>query len=361
MRTWRRLGIQFRGLEAPPELVVFANRTLRRDPPLPLLDDRGAPAFLQVLDEQLTTYHASGDLLLPDLREAESVTVLSDYGGEHKEAQYRTYSFLFTASDFVLPLLEGVREIRERHRLEIEIAFKERRFGPLRRALPEILNLVDRTPGLLFTLAVDRKVTSIIDRNSREGARRVAEAFAELGVAEWDRDRYEKVARILHCCTYFLGLLGRDGHRVFWMTDHDAIAAGERQQQALLALLAKMAGQYGPRRFDRFGFTPPFLARADRPLAADVSELLAAADLAAGAICELLGDYDAAGELRISERSESIARWLARPTLMQKLVVRITPPRPGAPKDSIWSEIVQLRLAGPEPGAMIIPLIRSRP
>lgn len=76
----------------------LANRHILKNIPVPLLPalpvpiGRSWPYIIQVIDGSITERADKKELLLPNFHESKSISVFSDYGGEHRG---RTLSYLF--------------------------------------------------------------------------------------------------------------------------------------------------------------------------------------------------------------------------------------------------------------------------
>jgi hypothetical protein len=47
----------------------------------------------------------------------------------------------------------------------------------------------------------------------------------DMGLGGREPREVEKLLRIVHMVAYLIALLGVDGQKIFWMSDHDAICA----------------------------------------------------------------------------------------------------------------------------------------
>ena len=148
-----------------PEVIRFANSLVWKAPSFDVLHDEYKahyPNWIGSLIGNLRILHERRELLLPDLRAYgnRTVALFSDYGGEHKESKYYTYSFLVTGLDLAVHFQGAMANIRRRYGLaESEIAYKRFREGRMRAALPEYLKVLNNLlPGLLVTLVVEKKI-----------------------------------------------------------------------------------------------------------------------------------------------------------------------------------------------------------
>jgi hypothetical protein len=132
----------------------------------------------------------------------------------------------------------------------------------------------------------------------------------------------EKIMRIVHTAAYLTTLLGYDGQKVFWMSDHDAICATSEAHNRLLSLFQNVLGVYSTREFPLIGGATPFKERST-----DYLDLLSAADVAAGSVGTYFTSRDLLGasKAQIREGADKVLEWLAHDALaLKKLSVLIT-------------------------------------
>ena len=97
-------------------------------------------SLIRLIDSYFQSQSENRELLLPELKTYgnQSISIFSDYGGEHSKSKYHSYSFLFCGWNHSYRAKQKFEEVRKRHTLEQkEISFKDLRFGPLQRALDD--------------------------------------------------------------------------------------------------------------------------------------------------------------------------------------------------------------------------------
>ena len=297
------------------EVRKLAQRWTLESPNLDIVDStENYPWFTQELQRLLKAEEERGRLLLPNLRDDnETIAVYSDYGGESSDSRYLTYSFLVCAWNQSDPFAEKMEEIRTSHRLNNpfkEIAFKDFRYGPLKRALPDYLSaLSNLVNGLLLTVIVDKRMGSFFGGENASTARKqVANALKEEGLGEWKPAVAEKMTIVCHFVAYLVALLSRPNQKVFWMTDHDAIAEPEDRFNAVLNLLNRLLHHYSPHKYALVGGAVPFEERA--PLQMD---LLSAPDIVAGSIEHYFTRkyFAQSEEPLVTEQANQVLEWLS--------------------------------------------------
>jgi hypothetical protein len=232
------------------ELNAFANSLVRKDLRLPSLPkDSGFPWYTSDLDSSLASYlNEKKRLLLPSFHLTKTISVFSDYGGEHPQSSYETYSFLFSEYDSFQMFSQEMRNIRSKHGLSDpykEIEFKDLHYGPIKRALPDILNAANHLiNGLMYTLIIDKRIGTIFGPDTPEMHSFIQQTFKEANIDFWKPKVREKNLRILHSIAYFLRLLSFKGQKLFWMTDHDAIVANPSQLKTTSLILKSIIDQY---------------------------------------------------------------------------------------------------------------------
>ena len=184
--------------------IKFANEMVLKNPPIPLLANiqEVPPVFIQIIEAMLLEAQKRKMLLLPNLHNyIESIGAFSDYSGENYKARFATYSFIFVGWNALHFYFEKQKEIRERYKLNKpykEIEFKSLRYTPLRKALPELLEAAELIPGLLFTMVVDKSIISIIDKNNKDGVKKITSILKDHDLGEWKNKTAEKLMRIVH-------------------------------------------------------------------------------------------------------------------------------------------------------------------
>ena len=229
--------------------------------------------------------HRRGKLILPNLAAFGNkvVGVFSDYGGEHKESKYLTYSVLVCILDLRDLFSEKIRAIREEYQLgSKEIAYKDLGMGQVRRALPDyLLTLSNFLPGFLLTLAVQKTALEVFRPTAKDTSNLLDAALKSIGVEGRKPRVNEKLMRVVELVAFLTALLGKDGQKVFWMTDHDEISPTNTIHEETLRVFDALLRVYCRNRqtFSLVGGALPFEQRDVGML-----DLLSATDICAGAL-----------------------------------------------------------------------------
>ncbi|KKN00156.1 hypothetical protein LCGC14_1140730 [marine sediment metagenome] len=248
--------------------------------------------------------------LLPDFSEDDGIFILSDFGGEHREASFQTYSFLFCSADKRSLFENRTKEIREKYKLNTpwkELSYKDLRYGPIKRALSEILDAADALiHGLLLTISIDKNIQSMFGQNKTDGHSKIIELLKTNGLGQWKGNEAEKLLRICHPIGILLSVMGDDGKKIFWMCDHDSINAEgkERDFSHTQKVLFQASKMYSDNEYKIFGFAKPF--NKDH----GTSDLLSLTDFSAGAIQELLQSEITGKDINVTIEKEKIMKWM---------------------------------------------------
>jgi NTP pyrophosphatase (non-canonical NTP hydrolase) len=288
-------------------------------------------------------------LLLPELaHENESVAVFSDYGGESKDSKCFTYSFLVCAWNQTGMFASLMKYLRGRHCLrDKEISFKDLRYGPINRALDDYLSALNFVPGLLCTVIIEKGAASLVGHKTETGE--ILEALKKNDVGEWKPAVAEKLLRVCHVSAYLVALLASKGQKVFWMTDHDAIAANELLAEYWLKLFANLLSHYCREDLSFIGGGRPFEGKHLETL-----DLLSSADIVAGCV-EHYYTRTSNGREDMKEEVGKVLRWLCHDgILLKKQLVTIMKADTGG----VIAGSVNLELADPDVTKVRIPVVR---
>lgn len=297
--------------DALASLSELVNKLVWKSPDFNLLYSHPVdeyPLIARVLQEQLVKAHNHGRLTLPDLSafENSSIAVFSDYAGE-SSGSYYTYSVLVCGWNYIGAFATRMSEVRRLHNLgEKEISFKDFGMGQLRRALPDYLTALNNLlPGFLCTLVVDKKIKTLFGPDGKQ----LAEMLQTEDVGEWKPVVTEKLLRITHMAAFLTTLLARNGQKIFWMTDNDAVCANEEQHMGALKMFERATRIYRrPNQdFPIIGGARPF-----NPKSLDTLDVLSACDVTASSLEHYLTRKDqmTEDELLVKGGVDSVLPWL---------------------------------------------------
>lgn len=263
---------------------------------------------------------------LPDFSDDNKIAVMSDYGGEHGDARYSTYSFLFVAMDKNGPFQTHMQALRQKHKIHdpySEFKYKDLKYGPRSRALPEYLELIDNLiHGAVVTVAIDKKIGSVFGMTKWEAHASIAKQLEEGGFGKWTGHVGEKALRVLHILAAFTAAMTYDQQRLVWYSDTDQINedAKDRSFADTQKLFGSIGAMYVTHGFDVLGFGKSFLEKGY------LDDLLSVPDLAAGMLQDLLTAQDTGNDIPGGDEKLAVLKWLATPAkFLSKIHVRIAP------------------------------------
>ena len=337
----------------------FANEVAWKRPDLNILrqEYEGQYShFVEAVQEKILMSHRRGRLILPNLAAFGNkvVGVFSDYGGEHKEAKYLTYSVLVCTFDLRSLFAEKMCAIRKDYQLgSKEIAYKDFRMGQVLRALPDyLLTLSNYLPGFLLTLAVEKKALQAYTPTSKETSVLLDAGLKSIGVEGRKPRVNAKLASVVELVAFLTALLGKDGQKVFWMTDHDSISPTNAKHQETLRAFQVLLGVFcrDGQEFSLIGGALPFEERDVGML-----DLLSATDICAGALSEYLTQRETRDVEKIAVKAgcEHVLQWLAHDGIGLKKMTIIM--RRGV-DDSIESAAIEFVLNNPPKDVTIVPI-----
>jgi SEC-C motif len=343
-------------------LVGFANQLVLKTPNLDILHHDKLEVYTplaRMLQEKIKQYDAANKLILPDLSVSgnQTAAIFSDYSGEGP-GDYHTYSILVCGWNLLGAFHKRMQVIRARHKLGTkEIAFKDFRMGQLQRALPEYLTAVNNLlPGFLLTLAVHKNVLSLFGPSEKATRTHLAEVLGTHELGTWKPDVAEKLLRITHLAAFLSGLLVHNGQKIFWMTDHDAIAANDTLHQNALKLFGRILPLY-----TRPGYTFPLLggARPFEERSVAYLDALSVPDIVAGSIEQLLTQRDRVPfeDIRVKEGCDKVLKWLAHDGIGLKKMNLIVKQNESA---TLEAGTLVLSLVDPPADLQLIPIFVRR-
>ncbi len=313
--------------------IWFANKLVKKNVRLPLLrrptSGEQFSSLIESVDHLLTESNRKRELLLPDLTafNNKSIGVFSDYSGEGA-GRYNVYSILICGMNMASGFHDRVVKVRADHALgDKEISFKDLNMGQMRRAMPEFLEAADQLPGLLYTVAVDKRIRSVFG-SEPDTLKKMAQILEDVGLGIRPPKTAEKLMRIVHLVAYFVALLSADKQSVFWMTDHDEISPTLEQHQQLMELcFGRVLPFYlqPETKFEIMGGALPF----EKP-SVEMNDRLSLPDLVAGCLGDYLTKRDAQGpeNILIKEAAGDVFLWLTKPGIGLKKICTFL--RPGS-------------------------------
>jgi hypothetical protein len=219
---------------------------------------------------------------LPALK-GESLLITSDYSGAHKSSDFDVISILVSDFDLLYPWLRLRDAIRSMHLPNgRRMSYKSLGDKFKQRALHPFLHAADFIPGLLFTVAISKKIRPLV---MKPGELPDAQDRFDLE-ATWDDYSFETMMRVANFVTFAAAAICPQPKSVTWFTDEDEFVANPARLHDVTKMMAffELVHFRKPIEFKFFQtITPPEWFWPDKLL---LEDLCAIPDLAAGMISE---------------------------------------------------------------------------
>jgi hypothetical protein len=295
-------------------------------PVIPVLKEgENIPLLFKSLNEGLMSRLSRGELVLPNFNDCETVAIFTDYGGEAHDSKYFCYTITLVGYNQLAYFNETMRSIREKYQLNNpikEIAFKDLKYGPIKRSLDEYLSAINNfVNGIVFTLVVDKEIYSLAEINEKHSKKLIAKILEEQGFGTFKPDVAEKIYRINNLISYLVHLLVPYGKKIFWMSDHDSTIETEEMHQKFAKLFNNAIYSFENAKYDTVGYGKPF----DKDEDTLFLDLLSISDITAGAIEHFLTRKKklVSSDFTISSGADKILMWLANNGLAFKKLTYI--------------------------------------
>lgn len=239
------------------------------------LPDEGL-GLLGLLNKQIreqTDRHAA---LLPDFDPSQPLLAFSDYSGSHAGASFDAYSFLLVQPNALArwqPIREAVRlGLGMSHR---RMSFKGLEDGVKARALVPWLRMFQEMPGFLATVLVEKNLGPLgsVDQLQSD----------EPAYAAVKRPVLERMLRVCHILSVFIGGLSSPYQNLLWISDQDEIAPNPERLALLTKTFARVCSAYVPHALGHLRCGTTLLDNGTL----DTEDLTSLPDLVAGTLAEL--------------------------------------------------------------------------
>lgn len=277
-------------------------------------------ALIQLIDSYFQEQYKKGNFKLPELNtiDNQTISIFSDYGGEHNTSKYNTYSFLFCGWNHSFEADKEFKKIRLKYGLDkTEISFKDLKYGPTNRALDEYLNTLNtHVFGFSFTVLVEKSINQLFVGNNNK---HLLQEIEESGLGKWKVKNAEKLMRILHIISYILPLIADSNQKIFWMTDNDSIVANKNMFDNAFRLLEAVLKIYTDKSYKLIAGAIPFKEKDVYTM-----DLLSITDLVAGSVEQYFTTEKTEGQPFVKQGAEKVVKWLAtNGDFLKKEIVRI--------------------------------------
>ena len=252
------------------------------------LRDRPELGAMNVVSELMRSIDLADRFALPDFAHARTLLIGSDYSGQHATSDFEALGFLIADADRLKLWHDARRSLRKIGLPDgRRMSFKNLGDKMRAAALPEFIDAVEQIQGLLLVVLVDKRIKRLFQQ-AGDGER--INGDGDL-LRNWPSKVEEKLLRICHVAALLVAGLSRPGQNIVWISDQDEIAANDQRLRQLTEISGRIMGAYLAHSLGhlRVGTT------ASDSGTRDVEDFVAIADLAAGALCEVLNAHGRAG------------------------------------------------------------------
>ena len=224
-----------------------------------------------------------GKIFLPNLRDAQSLYIFSDYSG-NKVQRIISYSMLVIDQSSLLSFLSQQQFFWQRFNLGHRIIdYKGLNDEFKRRALVPFLNGCNNLNGIILTILFDGSTKSIFQKEIPQ--------YLETQLSAWKNIKVrEKFLRLRELILLILNGLGGEAQKIIWITDHYEIIANNFQLETANLILKQTIKNHSNFSIESFEFMSLENDQHDRGL----EKLCSIPDLVAGGLVDFIGDYQKA-------------------------------------------------------------------
>ena len=256
--------------------------------------------------------------------------IASDYSGQHKEATHEAYSFLITTVSALEKWLPSLAAFRERWLPDERRLSYKKLNEPVRwRALPHFLAVASELHGNLFSVLVDRRVSSFLEG----GPEAALTYFSDCFPPNTKTGTVEKMFRLAGFMALILSGLRREDQESHWISDHDETLDRHDKREGFRRLASYLT-------FGLTGWRTPassWFDTTESEMTPYWSEDIAAiADIVAGAYCRLSSHLPTflgieTWETRVHSanvddpRARKVADWLSSSGSLKHVLLRLEP------------------------------------
>jgi len=237
--------------------------------------------FMNVVGAAISELEAKRPGIVPNLRSAHSIFIGSDYGGAHKGAFYEVLTFLVCDPKTLAPWDIARRRVRERLLSDgRRMSYKTLNDRVRRRALRQYLAACNLIPGLVVTVAIDKRIQSLFVKTGHVSLEaQTAKMFSDCTAAT-----IERTLRVTHFVSLLLRGLCAPGQDVLWITDEDELVANEFRLRRFVEIFASISSNYLEHDLGhlKIGTTQSDTGKRD------LEDLIAVCDLCAGSLQDVL-------------------------------------------------------------------------
>jgi len=217
---------------------------------------------------------------LTSVRQAHTIFLASDYGGSHKKSAFETQSFLVADLQFTRLWDEFRKRLRKETLLDgRRISYKNLNDRQRRKAIVPFLRFSNTITGLLANFILDQGAIELLSELPLDN-----KVSATGPLSRWNPESFKKLSRVGKLGAMLISCLAGYGQNVIWISDEDEIAPNKEKLFDATKVLGHYLNHFCKNQMGHFRFGTTEIDTNDLQL----EDLVAVADLAAGALSEIL-------------------------------------------------------------------------
>ena len=292
--------------------------------------DRPELGLMDIVSNMIRALDVTDSSSLPDIRRGSTIVVGSDYSGQHATTEYESLAFVMGDIERCRNWMVRRTSIRARSLNDgRRLSYKTLRDKKRQSVLFDFLDAANEIPGILLVILTQKSIESLFKVSGR-----IESTDPEIAsLAHWKPHVVEKLLRIIHFLGLFLAGLSREGQDVLWITDEDEIAANVQKHRELTDAFGMISSHYLQHNLRHVRVATTASDTGKR----DVEDFVAIADLAAGALCDVMSAYFQEGVLptpnltlpapaKLDKKALNLLYWFSdRGQPLKRLVLCIEP------------------------------------
>ena len=195
----------------------------------------------KIIDEEIAKMLKQNPASMPDLRQAQTLLITSDYSGSHAGSKYQVLSFLITSLNDFQKWEPERRKIRAKYLPDYRrMSFKGLNDIQKQKTLKPFLTSAEIMSGLVFTVAIETNIKTLFEGKSPLNL----DNPDFLMFKSWKPKVLENAFRTVHFLSFLLSGIASPLQNVLWFSDEDEIAANPERIRQLTNLFAWVGSSY---------------------------------------------------------------------------------------------------------------------
>ncbi|MCD9186729.1 MAG: hypothetical protein LUM44_09865 [Pyrinomonadaceae bacterium] len=243
----------------------------------PLSNDKFG--LIKSVNDFILKLEINREISFPNFLKTEKLYFFSDYGGEHKDADFISYAFLITDLESVLNFTYYHPQLLDSLNLSNRIISYKKLNDKLRmKALYPFLEFSNNINGIIFVLLVEKSISTLFESQFQK------ERLNDY--SKWKSFDFEKLMRVIHFISLFISGLSQPMQDICWISDEDNIVVNDEKLITITEMLANVSSHYLTHSLNKLQ-----CGRANIEIGKNFEALCSIPDLCAGAITDLLTYY----------------------------------------------------------------------